>query len=489
MTTKQTATSRENAAAGTTLRAVPVDSISTEGKNDRLKLDDAALAALAADIKQRGVLQPIAVNRVGGNGHLDLIYGERRLRAARIAGLVEIDAHVHSGLSPEQVEELRTVENLQREDLNPIEEAHAINRALKQGRPLAKIAATMGRTVHWVEQRLELLKLHPQVRDVLAAGRITVAHARLISRVGRDQQITLLNHCIGTWNMPGSTAWQEAMAGDHLITLEALRRDVATQLRNLNARDCRWPKDGRFGGKRACVGCPYNTATHPELFEGIKLPSTAAVGTCTNEACFRAKVNAWAKAPERKEQLKREAARAKDAAAERRKRGEPDARDPWPATPRERHHRALGRWYHHVVEAVSKAVPSARDDDPKHVRKLLQLLHLAGHREWLTDKRSLVKVVADPGTIGAACQAAFKRLRGVAPLGRTSYRREYDDYELAWMDGIEALARDWQVAIPPRPDAKDFVHPKTTPGQERAKQAARKARKAKKGKARKENAA
>jgi ParB family chromosome partitioning protein len=166
---------------------VAVEEISPGPFQPRRSMDDAKLQDLAASIRAHGVLSPLILRREGGR--LEVVAGERRLRAARIAGLARVPAVVKE-LSSSQALEVALVENLQREDLNPIEEAEAYARLQEEfGFTQEEVARRVGRDRSTVANAVRLLKLPKQVRSDLVAGRLTEGHARALLGLDRSSDV------------------------------------------------------------------------------------------------------------------------------------------------------------------------------------------------------------------------------------------------------------------------------------------------------------
>ena len=148
-----------------------------------------ALKGLSASIKEKGVLQPIIVSRTG-DGTFNLIAGERRWRAARLAGLKKIPALIKNVASKDALE-IALIENIQREDLNPIETAEAFNRLqLDFNMTQEELAVKVGKERATVANYLRLLKLPEEIKDMLYNGVLSMGHARaLLSVEGRLNQI------------------------------------------------------------------------------------------------------------------------------------------------------------------------------------------------------------------------------------------------------------------------------------------------------------
>ena len=145
----------------------------------RRDFDEAELRALADSLRRRGLIQPIVVRPAAGGGH-ELVAGERRARAARLAGLDALPALVRE-MSDEEAAETALVENLQRADLNPIEEARALRRLCERpGRTQQEVAERVGRARPTVANLLRLLELCREVRALVEDGRLSMGHARLL---------------------------------------------------------------------------------------------------------------------------------------------------------------------------------------------------------------------------------------------------------------------------------------------------------------------
>jgi ParB family transcriptional regulator, chromosome partitioning protein len=179
-------------AAGST--EIPILRVQPNPRQPRQRMDEAELATLAASIKEHGVLQPILVTETL-DGY-QLVAGERRLRASEIAGLERIPAIVRQLADQEQLE-LALVENLQREDLGAMEEAHAFRSLVDDfGMSHEEIATRVGRARSTVANTLRLLDLDPAVQSAVATGDISEGHARAIGGLPVDQQGRVLGTVI-----------------------------------------------------------------------------------------------------------------------------------------------------------------------------------------------------------------------------------------------------------------------------------------------------
>jgi ParB family transcriptional regulator, chromosome partitioning protein len=174
---------------------VPVESISANPLQPRQNINPRELDELAASIREHGVLQPLVVT--ASDGRYSLIAGERRWRAAMLAGMERVPVIIKEA-SSRQMLELALVENLQREDLNPLEEAAAYRALVEEfGLRQDEVAARVGKSRQAVTNSLRLLRLPPVVQEALADGLILEGHARAILQVpDEDHQIKLMQRTV-----------------------------------------------------------------------------------------------------------------------------------------------------------------------------------------------------------------------------------------------------------------------------------------------------
>lgn len=165
---------------------VAPDRIRPNPHQPRKRFDEATLLGLAASIREHGVIQPVVVTE-SVDGY-QIVAGERRLRAARLAGLDRVPVIVRQLADREQLE-LALVENVQREDLDPIEEAQAFRQLIDEfGLSQERVAERVGRARSTIANTLRLLELHPTVQSAVADGRITEGHARALGGLDPDAQ-------------------------------------------------------------------------------------------------------------------------------------------------------------------------------------------------------------------------------------------------------------------------------------------------------------
>jgi ParB family chromosome partitioning protein len=172
------------------LRTLGIDELQPGKYQPRSHMGETSLAELAESIKSQGVMQPILARPLAAGGY-EIVAGERRWRAARMAGLTSVPALVRE-IPDQQALAAALIENIQREDLNPLEEATGIQRLTEEfGLTHQAIAETLGRSRAAVTNLLRLLDLAPPVRELLAQGRIDMGHARALLALPVTRQIEL----------------------------------------------------------------------------------------------------------------------------------------------------------------------------------------------------------------------------------------------------------------------------------------------------------
>lgn len=171
------------------VKMVRVSLIEPNKNQPRREFDQAKLLELASNIAQHGVLQPILVRPMNDGGY-QIVAGERRWRASRIAELKEVPVYVKD-LTDFQVALVALVENLQRENLNPVEEAEAYNRLCDEYKMTHEdIARTVGKSRSQISNSLRLLKLSGEVKEMLKNGEISSGHAKIIASIEDKEKQT-----------------------------------------------------------------------------------------------------------------------------------------------------------------------------------------------------------------------------------------------------------------------------------------------------------
>ena len=184
------------AAAAGLPSSLPLDALVPGAYQPRTRMDEGALYELAESIKAQGIMQPILVRRLAEGeraGKYEIIAGERRFRASRLAGLTEVPVLVRE-VADEAAAAMALIENIQREDLNPLEEAQGLQRLIREfGYTHEQVAQAVGRSRSAASNLLRLLNLAEPVQTMLMAGDIDMGHARALLSLDRAAQITAGN--------------------------------------------------------------------------------------------------------------------------------------------------------------------------------------------------------------------------------------------------------------------------------------------------------
>lgn len=172
-------------------RVCPLAAISANPYQPRMEMESEALQNLADSIRQSGILQPLVV-RALPDGRYELIAGERRMRAAKLAGLMEVPVLIKEG-TPQDRLELALVENIQRENLNPLEEAAAYYRLVKEfNLTQEEVAKRVGKERSTVANSLRIMQLPDYAKEDLAGGKLSAGHARVLLSLDQPEAIRQL---------------------------------------------------------------------------------------------------------------------------------------------------------------------------------------------------------------------------------------------------------------------------------------------------------
>jgi len=262
-------------------RSVPVGTLIESANNPRKRFDDKSLEELAASFKTQGVLAPLLVRELEPS-KFEVVAGARRLRAARIAELDSIPVRVVKLTDAEAIE-AQVVENLQREDIHPLEEALGFKSLLQLGEPaytIANIAARAGKSEAYVYGRIKLADLIPPVAEAFLKDQITIGHALLIAKLPASQQQEAFAAAFrGMWTSEGNS--------QVLIPVRELavwiESNILLQLASApfdKLDDKLVPEAG------SCANCPKRTGFNKLLFADVRKDS------CTDPQCFRSKIDA-----------------------------------------------------------------------------------------------------------------------------------------------------------------------------------------------------
>ena len=256
---------------------MPLDAITPSPLNPRREFGKTELAELAASIRENGVLQPILVRPSAEPGRYELVAGERRWRASHLAELAEIPAVIRE-IPDDQVRTLALLENLQRKDLHPIEEADGLAALHHDGMAVSDIAAKIGKHINYVYGRIKLADLSPKARKLYRAGHISHAAALLVARLPSNEDRDTAAKYIA-----------ERSDGEDPMGTYELRHYLDSNFL-LKLAGASFPKDiaDYVAGTPACTTCPKRTGNQRALFADVK-----DADTCTDPTCFAQKKAAF----------------------------------------------------------------------------------------------------------------------------------------------------------------------------------------------------
>jgi ParB/RepB/Spo0J family partition protein len=260
-------------------RQVPVADVRLSPTNPPARTKPAALEDLVASVRAHGVLAPVLVReiQVDGRLRLEVVAGNRRVAAARLAGLDTIPAVVRY-LSDADARVLQLVENLQRQDVTPLEEAAGYRDLLEAGQTADGVAASVGKSRSYVYGRLKLLDLGKEGREALEGLEFDASVMLLVARMPRAVQAEGLAFLRKRTPRDGALSFRAAR---DLLEAEFMFRLSEAPWKLDDAELV--PKAG------ACSACPKRTGNAPDLFGDVK-----GANVCTDGACYRSKVDAHA---------------------------------------------------------------------------------------------------------------------------------------------------------------------------------------------------
>ena len=260
---------------------LPLSSLRESPTNPRKHFDPAKLAELTKSIEYQGIVQPLVVRQCDGFSEVllekktyEIIAGARRYRAAKAAGLQAVPCRVMD-LNDRQALEVQQIENLQREDIHPLEEAAGYRVMLTQlDYTVADIAAKVGKDESYIYRRLKLTDLIPEAQAACWEDTVTPAMAAILARLTPADQKTALEAILGR---------------DWLRTAKELNSWIQREMM-LELKRAPWLKadENLVPGAVPCAVCPKNTGCSPALF-----PEIEDGDTCTDKTCYRAKEAAF----------------------------------------------------------------------------------------------------------------------------------------------------------------------------------------------------
>lgn len=465
---------------------VALDRIVEDGANPRSPEadDEVKIAGLVESFRTIGQLSPVRVY-TRQDGTLLLGFGHRRVKAARRLGWTTIVAEIRPmPEDPAEIVQARAIENLERDNLNPFEEAAQVAQLLESLAPaysaesfaaagdecrsamIAAAASKLGRSATWIRDRGYLARLDKSVKARVVAGELPLGHAREIAKLA-DPGL-----------QKDAADRYGGRRGIGVRPIESLKRWVRQQMRSLKAVP--WDTSIEFANKPACDGCPHNTANDRQLFEHDTRSDVPKDGLCLNEACFLHKQKATGKALERARQaMIKKKIQATPAEAKRfapawvkparlvrevkRERGElprpsPPAGSCQPPQPTrkeviERQFRELEwRWY-------AKARGQLREAIKARPARLIASL-LAGQTMWAcglyhADRKTVNKGRAILNAVGESSTASIEVLLKMVLDGQRDFNLGLAGDRSPMV--IEEIARMWGVALEPYPDKEQLI--------------------------------
>ncbi|MGH9774219.1 MAG: ParB/RepB/Spo0J family partition protein [Candidatus Acidiferrales bacterium] len=259
---------------------VPIVELVESSTNPRRVFDQSFLEELAESIRNRGILSPLLVRPV--NNHLEIVAGAQRYRAAKLAGL-EVAPIRLKAMTDLEAQEAQQIENVQRKDVHPFEEAQGFRALLGfegANYTIEKIAARIGKRPECVAERLKLLDLIEPVANAFVAGHIGLAHALLIAKLGADVQENALAHCFDGYYAANNTERS-------LVPASRLQAWIAQNV-YLSLKSVPFSKEDEtlLPEAGSCANCPKRTGFNTLLFSEVKDDS------CSDAGCFNRKLDA-----------------------------------------------------------------------------------------------------------------------------------------------------------------------------------------------------
>jgi len=242
------------------------------GGNIRKKFNPVKLAELTESVRHHGVDTPILLRPADKAGFYFLVAGARRIKASIAVGLKEIPAIVKD-LTEQQARESQAIENIQREDLDPIDEARGFKILIDLGKyTVEQLAQRIDKSLPYVYRSIKLLELPKEIIEAIEEGKLTPAHGAQLLRVPDADRAKVLKE----WNEMHGEPEEYQTAKDLTEWIDdRIGQDLS---------GAKFPKDKPYAGQVACAACPSNSGNQNVLFDG------AVKGTCTFKACFDTKI-------------------------------------------------------------------------------------------------------------------------------------------------------------------------------------------------------
>lgn len=276
VSTEATASQTSNSPTMAEVKNIPTSEIKPSKMNPRKTFDESAIKELAASIRQHGLLQPITVRPK--DFRYEIVMGERRYRAYCLNQQESTEFPttipcIVREMTDEEALDAMITENLQRKDVDPIEEAFAFGQLLKTGKTVEQIADRFGKSKRFVQERIKLDNLLPDLKKMVKDGKLHIGAAMHVCKLTEDEQRQFLEWCDDQDQDDISKSDAEGFTDDLFM--------------NISKAD--WHKDFKGSCGTTCIECPFNNANVGCLFYEMK-PHDA---TCTNRAKWNAKRHSW----------------------------------------------------------------------------------------------------------------------------------------------------------------------------------------------------
>lgn len=260
-------------------RMIPLEQLEDSPTNPRKRVEEAALRELAQSITAKGVMQPLLVRPLEGT-RFQVVFGKRRFLAAKLAKIKAAPCHVRAMTDAEAIE-AQITENLQRQDIHPLEEAGGFRSLLDLKDPtytVSTIAAKAGKSEGYVQGRIKLTELIPPIADAFLQDRIGIGHALLIARLPQSRQEDAFNAAFREMYTSGKNT-------PVLVPVRELAAWVETHiLLELASAPFAKNDDTLLPEAGSCINCPKRTGFNSLLFPDVSKDS------CLDGQCFRAKI-------------------------------------------------------------------------------------------------------------------------------------------------------------------------------------------------------
>jgi ParB family transcriptional regulator, chromosome partitioning protein len=271
----------QNTAISNEYRSVPIGILVESATNPRKRFDEKNLEELAASMRAQGILAPLLVRELQESNY-EVVAGARRLRAARLAELESVPVRVVQLTDAEAIE-AQVVENLQREDIHPLEESLGFELLLQLGEPsytIASIAARAGKSEAYVHGRIKLADLIPPVAEAFLNDKIAIGHALLIAKLPDSQQQEAFNSAFrGMWTSEGNT--------QVLIPVRELASWIESNiLLQLASAPFDKQDEALVSAAGSCSNCPKRTGYDKLLFAEVRKDSCKLCGIWATASLF-----------------------------------------------------------------------------------------------------------------------------------------------------------------------------------------------------------